>query len=184
MFSQVYEYYNQALQFLDSQGPSYMGSRKAKVRNDHRQAICDEPQISASCLCLVHLNTSQLLWDNSLNSSESKCTHLLYKICSLHILLATECARVCYQYTHLIVYLVNPISCIKCITDVYMVPWAVCLPFSVPNDCGLRFLWPTGTIKHFSQGLFLVSHTSASHMKPTKATKKHFSRTVFCSTHP
>ena len=44
MFSQVYEYYNQALQFLDSQGPSYMGSRKAKVRNDHRQAICDEPQ--------------------------------------------------------------------------------------------------------------------------------------------
>ena len=61
MFSQVYEYYNQALQFLDSQGPSYMGSRKAKVRNDHRQAICDEPQISASSLYLVHLNTSQLL---------------------------------------------------------------------------------------------------------------------------
>ena len=110
MFSQVYEYYNQALQFLDSQGPSYMGSRKAKVRNDHHKAICDERQISASSLCLVHLNTSQLLWDNSLNSSESKCTYLPYKICSLHILFATECARFWYQYTHLIVYVVNPIT--------------------------------------------------------------------------
>ena len=29
--SQVHDYYNQALQFLESQGPSYVGSRKAKV---------------------------------------------------------------------------------------------------------------------------------------------------------
>ena len=28
---QVHDYYNQALQFLESQGPSYVGSRKAKV---------------------------------------------------------------------------------------------------------------------------------------------------------
>ena len=29
--SQVHDYYKQALQFLDTQGPSFMGSRKAKV---------------------------------------------------------------------------------------------------------------------------------------------------------
>ena len=28
----------------------------------------------------------------------------------------------------------------QCITDVYTVPWVVCLLFGVPNDCGLRFL--------------------------------------------
>ena len=29
--SQVHDYYKQALQFLDTQGPSFMGSKKAKV---------------------------------------------------------------------------------------------------------------------------------------------------------
>ena len=149
MFSQVYEYYNQALQFLDSQGPSYMGSRKAKVRNDHRKAICDELQISAASLCLVHLNTSQLLWDNSLNSSESTCTYLPYKICSLHI---NFCSQLNAQDSGistriwLCTWWIQ--SLYQCITDVYMVPWVVCLTFSVPNDCGLRFLWSKCYVAH------------------------------------
>jgi len=33
---QVHDYYRQALQFLDTQGPSFMGSRKAKVHTFYR----------------------------------------------------------------------------------------------------------------------------------------------------
>ena len=39
-------------------------------------------------------------------------------------------------------------SLYQCITDVYMVPWVVCLTFSVPNDCGLRFLWSKCYVAH------------------------------------
>ena len=42
----------------------------------------------------------------------------------------------------------------QCITDVYVVPWVVCLPFSVPNECGLRFLWSKCYVAHWHPETF------------------------------